>query len=42
MPTLALIGVAHIYTPNFIDRLQKRSTAKVILARFFGVVIKQL
>ena len=29
MPTLALIGAAHIHTPNFIDRLQKRDTVKV-------------
>ncbi len=29
MPTLALIGAAHIHTPNFIDRLKKRDTVKV-------------
>ena len=29
MPTLALIGAAHIHTPGFIDRLNKRDTATV-------------
>ena len=29
MPTLALIGAAHIHTPNFIDRLKERDTVKV-------------
>lgn len=29
MPTLALIGAAHIHTPDFIDRLSKRDTAQV-------------
>ena len=29
MPTLALIGVAHIHTPSLIDRLKERDTVKV-------------
>ena len=29
MPTLALIGAAHIHTPGFIDRLNKRDAANV-------------
>lgn len=29
MTTLALIGAAHIHTPNFIDRLNKRDTVSV-------------
>ena len=29
MPTLALIGAAHIHTPGFIDRLNKRDSATV-------------
>lgn len=29
MPTLALVGAAHIHTPNFIDRLTKRDGAHV-------------
>ncbi len=29
MPTLALIGAAHIHTPNFIDRLNKRPEFRV-------------